>query len=82
MNLTTKEKVYPNGQRYLDIFIDKYRIGSVDIVDGGYLPFGKRKPRATLEGAARSIIDTKLGSLKVELQRWQAWSRLPTVDML
>lgn len=73
MNLTTKEAVYPNGDRYLVIQINTHAIGHVDIVDGGYIQLGKRKIRATIEDAARAIIDAKLSQLANEMMQWREY---------
>lgn len=47
---------YPNGAKHFTVSIDGEIVGGVDEKAGGFLPFGCRKPRPTLEDAVRELL--------------------------
>lgn len=58
--LKTIERTYPNGAKYFELHIHNQAIGTADVVDGGYLARGRRKPVATLEAAAKQCLDAAI----------------------
>lgn len=54
--LTTKKYKYPAGTDGLEIFLDGRLIGTVRIVEGGFLAIHQRKPSPTVHAAAEQIL--------------------------
>lgn len=69
--LVVKEETYPSGQKYMQFWIGGTQIGSADLVDGGYVVFGRRKPVATQQEAAEQMIESKIKKAKAELKGWE-----------
>lgn len=74
--LTTVEETYPNGQKYLSFYVGPKKIGAAEQVEGGYLVFGRRKPVASQQEAARQMIESKIKSLKLKIEELQAFHRI------
>ncbi len=71
-SLLVKEETYPNGQKYLKFWMGKTLIGSANPIDGGYVVFGRRKPVATRQEAARQMISSRIKRAKAELNEWES----------
>lgn len=69
--LTTVEETYPSGQKYLDFYVGRKKIGAADRTEGGYLVFGRRKPVATQQEAARQMIESRIKAAKFDLREWE-----------
>ena len=71
MKLTYSTLTYPNGSQYIAIkYGDRCVFGHISIVygfNGGYLASGKRKPVATIQEAAKQIIESKIKSLQKDI---------------
>ena len=81
--LRIEEKTYPAGGTYAEFYLDGTLIGRADRVhtDGtaeGWKVFGKRKPSASLEAAARTMLEDRLKALEKERKAVMVLlSRLP-----
>jgi len=67
--LRTEEGTYPNGTKYLNLIVHNQVIGTATKVEGGYLTFGRRKPVATLQEAAKQCIDSKMSQHRNEIEK-------------
>jgi len=70
MALILEEKTYPSGKKYFEFLVRGHVIGRADIVDGGYIPFHKKKPRDKKQ-AAKQMIDDHLNRVNNELIYWK-----------
>ncbi len=52
-------EVYPNNQAHISVWLGNERIGNIDIVEGGYIPSGRRKSIINLHDAAREAVWTR-----------------------
>jgi hypothetical protein len=71
-NLQETECAYPNGDLYVVLSVHNKRIGSVTKLDGGYLAQGRRKPVATVDEAAKQLIDSEISKHHNEIQALRA----------
>ena len=62
-------KKYPNGTEYQCLSVCGDVIGIADIVPGGFLVTGRRKPVATLKEAAKQLISSKINKCEKELYK-------------
>ena len=69
MNIYFKYRQYPNKTFYLDILINGEVIGRLDIVDGGYLQPGNRKPISSIEQAVNKMLFKKCEKLSKYLDK-------------
>lgn len=54
--LRIEDNTYPSGAKYRTIYGGKERIGSYDVVEGGFKPFGCRKVRPSEQDTQREVI--------------------------
>jgi hypothetical protein len=71
MRVNVLVKKYPTGREYLEFSIHNHVIGNAEKVDGGFLVWGKRKPRATVDEAAKQMIDDHLSRLANETEKYR-----------
>lgn len=74
-------RLYPNGAPHYAVYLGVILVGLIDIKDDGFVPFGCRKPIATLEGAARTVIWRRVqASLKQAAESSEAMDYPITVE--
>jgi hypothetical protein len=55
-----RRKSYPNGEPFLSVDLGMRYVGSIDLTDGGYVPCGCRKPRASLGDATLWLLQAMM----------------------
>lgn len=76
--LRIEEKTYPAGGTYAEFHLDGTLIGRADKVSESWKVFGKRKPSASPEAAARTMLEDRLKALEKEKKAvMDLLSRLP-----
>ena len=55
---------------HVQFWIGKEHIGNAEMIDGGYLVQNKRKPVATIQEAAKQMIDSKMNYFQCEKNRY------------
>lgn len=73
--LKVEQKTYPNGDKYLQLYVGKTPIGHVSKVDGGYLTSGKRKPQESIKDCAKQLIDGHMNLCMKEHEKWRKMLR-------
>lgn len=67
--LDVREEIYPSGANFYRIFAGDTHIGSYDKRDGGYLPFGCRKPLKNERDAQLKVIQRYVAARLAEAAR-------------
>lgn len=62
-----RRAVFPNGAEHFRVFVDRHPIGGIELVGDGYRIFGGRKVIASLEDAARAVIQQRVRRLTAEV---------------
>ena len=70
MKFVIEEMIYPSGKKYFNFYLNGVPIGATEKVEGGYLIWGKRKPRKTEELAAFQMLFDHSRKAAKEMQKW------------
>lgn len=62
--------MYPNKAEYYAVFYGNERVGSFDIVEGGFQPQHGRKVVPTIEAAVRDLIGKRIVKARKDITRF------------